>query len=304
MVDSGYFYLISELNGYVLDIANRTPNPEVVMRPLIEQNPNQGVGEIMLPLVGVNTQLWRHTREGYLENQLNNLVLDIKGGNRSAMAELILYPRHGGNNQKWNYTNEGFVESRLNGLILDIACANISIGAKVIMYPRHGGKNQKWRICFGFNLRFIMVDSGYFYLISELNGYVLDIENRTPNPEVVMRPLIKQNPNQGAGGIMLPLVGVNTQLWRYTREGYLENQLNNLVLDIKGGNRSAMAELILYPRHGGNNQKWNYTNEGFVESRLNGLILDIACANISIGAKVIMYPRHGGKNQQWRICFS
>jgi hypothetical protein len=54
--------------------------------------------------------------------------------------------------------------------------------------------------------------------------------------------------------------GTPEQLWKYTAEGCLENQLNHQVLDAE------YANLITRPKNSGKDQEWVFTKEGYVIS--------------------------------------
>ncbi|PNF30965.1 hypothetical protein B7P43_G02088 [Cryptotermes secundus] len=75
----------------------------------------------------------------YIQNTETQLVLDVKGGEEGAEAQVIMFAYHGGANQLWEYKN-GMIYSKLNGLVLDV---NQETG-NVSTFEPHGGPNQLW----------------------------------------------------------------------------------------------------------------------------------------------------------------
>lgn len=125
---SDYFYIVSELNGFVLEI--------------------DGLDVLNKPQHGGPNQLWKW--DGcQLVSKFNDLVLDVHRKNKAPGTKCIGWTSKNGLNQKWRF-EEGLLKSHLNGLVLDVKDKSLEAGAKVIMWnpPEMGkeeeGKNQKW----------------------------------------------------------------------------------------------------------------------------------------------------------------
>lgn len=79
----------------------------------------------------------------------------------------------------------------------------------------------------------------YAYFESCLNGLVLDIDRGIAAP--------------GAEVVMWGKEGGQNQRWRLTPEGYLESELNGLVLSACGG------KLVMGAKEAGDHQRWRHT---------------------------------------------
>lgn len=123
-----YFYIVSELNGFVLDISQSMQGSQLVNNPT-NRRPSQ---------------LWRWEADGRLVSK-QGLYADIQGGNKNSGTPVIGWVANGGLNQKWKF-EEGVIKSCLNGLVMDVAQGNKNPGGKIIMYEKHGNANQKWKI--------------------------------------------------------------------------------------------------------------------------------------------------------------
>ncbi|KAL9968187.1 hypothetical protein ACROYT_G026530 [Oculina patagonica] len=123
---SQYFYIVSQLNGYVLDISESKKGGDVVN----------------YPAHGGANQLWRWDTRSRFASKLG-LVLDISGGNKAPGTHCIGWDAHDGLNQKWRF-EEGSIKSNLNDLVIDVAWSSVKPGASVIMWDFHGASNQKW----------------------------------------------------------------------------------------------------------------------------------------------------------------
>jgi hypothetical protein len=85
-----------------------------------------------------------------------------------------------------------------------------------------------------------------------------------------------------------------SQIWRYTKEGYIENTDQGNVLDIWGNNSNNGAKPILYEKNGGNNQKWKYEYGQFI-SKLNEKVMEVK------DNKVQMFESDDSDNQIFYI---
>ncbi len=126
----------------------------------------------------------------------------------------------------------------------------------------------------------------HFYIKSELNGLVLDIEGAS---QADCAKLITWNWN-----------GQGNQKFHYCNNGFLRSAHSGKVLDVEGGVGQG-NKIIQYTPHGGANQRWRFHPDGTI--RLDGfdLCLDIEGCNSAPGAHIIAWPYNGGRNQKWRI---
>lgn len=77
-------------------------------------------------------------------------VLDVKGGNKHELANIIQYDFHGGENQLWKIEDEGegyfSVRAKYdNDMCWDIYQASNLNGKPLSIYPCNGGDNQKFK---------------------------------------------------------------------------------------------------------------------------------------------------------------
>lgn len=129
---SEYFFVVSQMNGFVLDISGSTKGGDIINSPA-DGGPNQ---------------LWRWNGS-QLVSKLD-LVLDINGADINGAecargTKSIALHSNGGLNQKWRF-EEGAVKSNMNDLVLDVEGAIDKAGTRVIMWDHHGGQSQKWFI--------------------------------------------------------------------------------------------------------------------------------------------------------------
>ena len=125
---SQFFYIVSELNGFVLDISQAMQGGQLV------NNPTNGMP----------SQLWRWDGSGRLVSK-QGLYADIQGGKKNPGTPVIGWSGNDGLNQKWVYEG-GFIKSSLNGFVMDVANENRNPGGSIITYPKNGKANQKWKI--------------------------------------------------------------------------------------------------------------------------------------------------------------
>lgn len=123
-----YFYIVSQLNGYVLDI----PAGE------------KGGKLIMYPAHGGSNQLWKWDEGCRLVSKLG-LVLDAEStetGPASGTRCIATY-EHDCLSQKWR-VEEGAIKSNLSNLVVDVAWANKDLSAYVHLWEVNGTPAQKW----------------------------------------------------------------------------------------------------------------------------------------------------------------
>jgi hypothetical protein len=147
---SAVVYIVSALNGFVLDIAgaNAAPGTPVIVWP---RDPRSSAANVTN-----RQQHWNLPRgaRGYVSSLLNGFVLDIAGGSRAAGAAVVAWPRNtpATANQLWTVERQPggrcYIVSALNGFVLDIAGADPARGAPVIAWPRNtpATANQLWTI--------------------------------------------------------------------------------------------------------------------------------------------------------------
>ena len=127
-------------------------------------------------------------------------------------------------------------------MVLDIKGSNSSACAPIINYPkRDGADNQLWY--------FVGVGNGQYAIHSKLNGMALDVK--------------------GSGGAGTPVInypnhGGPNQRWSLQFKGteaFICSCLGkDLVIDVKGGNKDAGAEVIVYTKrdYDNDNQQWEF----------------------------------------------
>ncbi|KAJ7390041.1 hypothetical protein OS493_027566 [Desmophyllum pertusum] len=125
---SQYFYIVSHLNGNVIDISASKKGGDVINCPQHE---------------GAN-QLWKWDERSRLVSKLG-LVLDIKGADTKAGTHCIGWDASNGLNQKWR-VEEGVIQSNLNNLVIDVAGASVKPGAFIHMWEVNGTSAQKWSL--------------------------------------------------------------------------------------------------------------------------------------------------------------
>ncbi|KAG2178577.1 hypothetical protein INT44_001730 [Umbelopsis vinacea] len=140
------------------------------------------------------------------------------------------------------------------------------------------------------------IPRGPFYIRSQFNGRVIDVEGGSVN--------------DNASIIVWDQKGTEAQnqLWEY-RNGAFVNVNSGKVLDIKGGNIRADAHIIQYNQkpeyETESNQRWEIDHEGYIHSTADpNLVLDIKGAEDKAGASVILYERRAGgvaSNQRWEL---
>ncbi|KAI9493242.1 ricin B lectin domain-containing protein [Zychaea mexicana] len=136
---------------------------------------------------------------------------------------------------------------------------------------------------------------GFFYIKSQKNGLVLDIDDGKTDP--------------GASLIMWSQKAADAedndnQLWRYA-DGFVTNKKSGLVLDISGGDLKSDKQIVQYPRKltMTSNQRFGL-RDGFIYARADPrLVLDIRGDDDAEGAKVLLYKRKEAENdnQQWVV---
>ena len=150
---SDYYYIVSKLNGYVLDItgSNKAPKTPIISYPI--NNPKS------------DNQLWQRVPTGpkdpaggqsqyYIKSKLNGFVVDITGSNKAPETPIISYPENNpaSNNQIWQIEESDieayfYITSLLNGNVLDIKGGSKAPVTPIISYPKNSptSDNQLWQ---------------------------------------------------------------------------------------------------------------------------------------------------------------
>ncbi|KAI8349433.1 ricin B lectin domain-containing protein [Choanephora cucurbitarum] len=142
------------------------------------------------------------------------------------------------------------------------------------------------------------IPNGPFYIVSEFNGRVLDVEGASTKDKAEICAYTKKHGSEAAN-----------QLWEY-RDGALVNVHSGKVLDIKHHKVKSDARLIQNEKATSNNdeiekQRWLIDPEGYIHIFSDpNLVIDIRGAEDKDGAEIILYEKRGGNassNQRWRL---
>ena len=147
-----------------------------------------------------------------------------------------------------------FIKSKLDGNVIDIAAASTKPGAGLDAYPRKtsSNDNQLWHFLPD------PAGSGYFYIVSKLNGNVIDVQKASKAPGAPLDAYPKKD-------------GADNQLWYFVSdpEGsgfcFIVNKLNGHVIDVQAASKAAGAPLDAYPVKfsGYDNQLWKVVDGSF-----------------------------------------
>ena len=125
-----------------------------------------------------------------------------------------------------------------------------------------------------------------FYIVSELNGKVMDVQGNGPYPNGT--PIIMWHKNGGAN-----------QRWIKGPGGIIQSVQCGKALDLKGGLGKGNY-LHVWDPNGQQSQKFTYQQNGTFS--IGGLLVaDIKGDNKSDGAQVIAWDYNGKPNQRWRL---
>ena len=91
----------------------------------------------------------RLTDDGYLENAVAGLVLDVEGGKHAEKTRVWMYRKNGSAAQKWKLTDDGYLDNAVAGLVLDVEGGNHAEMTRVWMYRKNGSAAQKWKLTRG-----------------------------------------------------------------------------------------------------------------------------------------------------------
>ena len=131
----------------------------------------------------------------------------------------------------------------------------------------------------------------YCFIVSELNGLVLDIHGGSVQGGKIQTFPQKKGQN------------CDNQLWHLDENGFLRSK-TGFVADIQGANSSKSTNVIAWPKksHGTANQQWVF-RDGRMRSKLNNMVMDINGENSAPCTNIIMWPEKtsGNANQLWRM---
>ncbi|HYM04027.1 MAG TPA: RICIN domain-containing protein [Stellaceae bacterium] len=151
------------------------------------------------------------------------------------------------------------IKSKMNGNVIDILGASPAEAAPLDAYPRNSPdtNNQLWEF---------VADpggSGYFFIKSKMNGYVVDISGASMSSGATLDAF----PQKPAGKTQQN----DNQLWLFLQDPknandcFIVSRLNGNVIDIKGANTAPAATLDAFPLKpsGFNNQLWSVVGGSF-----------------------------------------
>jgi len=192
-------------------------------------------------------------------------------------------------NQQWMPQGQN-IRNRVDPTqVVDIYKANKEKGATVGAYKDNGKVNQHFEFVpapgtvQGMASPFYQGQKREFYIVSELNGKVLDIqgENASVGAHVIMYDKNREKkPNQ---------------LWYLDNLGLIRSSLSDLAISNKvKGERLSTAMPSADPR-----TQWFVQGDQLMNR--GGEHMDIAGEDKSNGAKVISFDSNGKVNQKWRV---
>jgi hypothetical protein len=123
--------------------------------------------------------------------------------------------------------------------------------------------------------------SKYYFIVSQLNGMVLDVDNG--------------NTSAGTQVFTYPKNSDTNQQWYDDPStGTIRSRLNDFCMDIADGH------LVLNPyQQGKADQQWERRNSAIVNRSDSNMVLDIYENDQQPRSKVVKHPAHGGSNQSW-----
>jgi hypothetical protein len=221
-------------------------------------------------------QIWyEDVLTGTIRCKANNLCLHVAAPENT----LRLQPFESGNEvQQWTLGKNGTIHRRKDkDKVFDICQAKKEAGAQICAWKIHGGLHQLWD--------FVYLTPRRFYLKSELNGKVLDIEggSSAAGTKVCMWDQKKGNE------------AIN-QLWFEDKQGIIRSAMNEFAID------GSANELCIQPADPNNPKRGWIINGAFICLLSNkDIVLDILQERKESGAHVGSFKQHGKPNQKWKI---
>lgn len=255
-----FFYIKSKMNGMVLDIqaSGTDPGTQVFMWDAKDEDDAD------------NQLFYLDLVYGTIRTKLNDFCLEIDDSNT-----LVINPFEEGNdNQQWNISGDRIFNRADENRVLDVAQADEEARTRVCAWEYHGEENQQFE--------FEHASAKYFFIRSELNGLVLDIQkgDDSPGTKVVMW-------EEGDGH--------DNQLWYEDRFGIIRSKLNDFVLDASKGDSIRMQPL----EPGNSGQLWSVIGDSILNHGDKNC-LDIKKACEDKGTKLCSHSFHGGPNQLFK----
>ena len=250
----------TKINNFCLDVENG----QLCVKPFQQGDPNQQ---------------WER-RGNQITNRFNpNEVLDIVGSDKNQGAKVTKYQFNGGPNQSWTFE---FVGGQAQP-------GYPSVGASTA-YPSYPGSQPGYPGSQPYPAYPPGAQPAYppaqqqrqeFYIVSEMNGKVLDIKgaSKDANAQVIMWTKgSKESKNQR---------------WYFDQQGFIRSALNDFVFTAPSGQCIKMA-----PSSGDPHSQWRFDGNKVVNQK--GDALDICRGSSSDGAEVCAYKPHGKDNQRWK----
>jgi len=252
-------------------------------------------------------------QDQHIRNRLDqNRVLDIMNNSRDKGAKIAAWAFNGGQNQCWEFENVGGQPPMGGGGYYPPAQGGYPSTQggypptqggfpPAQAYPSSQGGYPSGQGGYPSSQGQGYPQSGYpsapgypqggypsqqrreFYIVSGMNGKVVDIEgeNSSPGARVLMW-----------GKYHTPK---KNQLWYADQQGFIRSALNDMVFSSHGSGHG----LKMQPPSGDPRSQW--VVEGRKIGNRAGEALDISRKNNDNGAELIPYSYHDSSNQHWRL---
>jgi len=262
-----YYLIKSKLSEYVLDA---------------EGGGKEGHRVITFDKHGQDNQVWYDdTLTGTIRLKAGNLCLTIK--NNELYIEKF---KEGNPDQQW-VRQDQYIRNRVDtNKALDVYEGSKSKGAKVGAWSFHGKKNQCWDFVFVGGEAPVtgasqIAPGRQFYIVSEMNGKVLDVSGGNANEGTKVVTWDKHVP-----------IAPN-QLWYIDQLGYIRSALNHMTFSSAKAGEDLRTQLAT----GDPRNQWTFHGSK-VGSRA-GECLDISGGSDSNGASLCSFAYKDQKNQHW-----
>jgi len=255
-----FFFIRSQLNGLVLDIKDGIANP--------------GQDVVTWEYTGGENQLWfcdviYNTIRSKMDE---NLVLHADG---DCLTVAEFHPDE--SNQRWILSGEAIRHYDNPDLALDIADCCEDPGARLCSWEYHGDANQLWE--------FNYLPPKQFYIVSKMNGRVLDVKRNDPSPGTKAVMWDRNDPPS------------DNQLWWEDKYGTILSCLNDYGIDTSDD----VARMQPYDACAPSMQ-WIKIGDRIIDKNDRGQVLDIKASKDKNGAKVLAYTWQMSDcdNQLWQ----
>jgi len=235
---------------------------------------------------GQDNQVWYDdSTTGTIRLKAGNLCLTIK--NNELYVEKY---KEGNPDQQW-VRQDQYIRNRVDqNKVLDVYEGSTKKGAKVGAWAYHGKKNQCWDFIFVGGEAPVtggpQAGAGrQFYIVSDMNGKVLDVSGGNANEGTKVVMWDKHTP------------AAPNQLWIIDQTGYIRSALNQMTFC----NTKAGEDLKMQPASGDPRNQWTFHGKK-VGNRASEC-LDISGGSDSNGASVCSFAYKDQKNQHWTAQF-